>query len=175
MTSTLLTIVILFVAAAVLILLDLVTPTFGIIAGIGVVALIAAVWLSFTVSNWLGSAALLLAIFGAPAYTLWLMHVLPRSRLGKRIFLPEAGRADADALPEAGDVARLVGQAGVAETPLRPSGAVRVAGRRLTGIAESGFVEQGSAVTVVGVSGADLVVRAARADHETGSNKATNG
>jgi membrane-bound serine protease (ClpP class) len=159
--TTILTILALLAAAAVLIFLELLTPVFGVLAVMALAALIAAVWLAFTLSGWLGSVVLAVAALGTPAYTLWLFRALPRSRrLGRRLYLPEADRSPADALPEAASLAALVGRSGEAESPLRPSGSVRVDGRRVVGISESGFLEAGTAVTVIAVRGTEVVVRA---------------
>jgi membrane-bound serine protease (ClpP class) len=53
----------------------------------------------------------------------------------------------------------LLGREGVAETLLRPSGAVRIDDRRIIASAESGLIEKGTAVKVVRVTGNDVVVR----------------
>jgi membrane-bound serine protease (ClpP class) len=54
--------------------------------------------------------------------------------------------------------AGLVGQHGVADTPLAPEGWVRVMGERWRGVAE-GPVDLGDSVTVISVEGLTLRVR----------------
>jgi membrane-bound serine protease (ClpP class) len=52
----------------------------------------------------------------------------------------------------------LIGQRGVADTPLQPEGWVRVMGERWRGVAE-GPVDRGDSITVVSVEGLTLKVR----------------
>ncbi|MBL9119390.1 MAG: hypothetical protein JNL80_05715 [Phycisphaerae bacterium] len=53
----------------------------------------------------------------------------------------------------------MIGQAGVAETPLRPIGFVRIGDRRLDASAESGLIEPGTPVRVVAILDGMLKVR----------------
>jgi membrane-bound serine protease (ClpP class) len=57
----------------------------------------------------------------------------------------------------------LVGEKGQCATPLRPSGKVDIGGKRYDARAESGFLEKGSAVEVVGQERFELLVRAIEA------------
>lgn len=56
--------------------------------------------------------------------------------------------------------AALVGQVGTVETVLRPSGKVRLGGKTYDAVSEGSFLEAGSKVVVLRVSGNSLVVRA---------------
>lgn len=53
----------------------------------------------------------------------------------------------------------LLGEKGLCATPLRPSGKVDIAGKRYDARAESGYLEKGSAVEVVGQERFELLVR----------------
>jgi membrane-bound serine protease (ClpP class) len=53
----------------------------------------------------------------------------------------------------------LVGERGVAETPLRPAGTARIAGERRDVVAEGAYVEENTPVRVVEVRGNMIVVR----------------
>ena len=61
--------------------------------------------------------------------------------------------------PDADAMSSLIGKIGVAETILRPTGAVRIEGRRVTAAAESGIIDKGAAVKVVSTDGTSVVVR----------------
>ena len=65
-----------------------------------------------------------------------------------------------DEKTHAGGYEELLGQAGTAETDLRPSGKARIDGRKRDVLAESGLIERGTAVKVVKVEGSRVVVRA---------------
>ncbi len=79
---------------------------------------------------------------------------------------PEAGQAASDDARRLRlrELASLVGERGVVETPLRPVGFVRVAGRRLDASAETGFIDAGAPIRVVGVLDGTLKVRDERSD-----------
>lgn len=115
-----------------------------------------------------GSVAVVFAYHGAVAGTVagfvvgalaltgffvWL-SIFPRTFIGRRIVL---GTTQAAPVFEP---AGLVGKEGVALTPLRPSGTVRVGDLRISALAEAGeFVAEGAAVSVVSAGGMGVVVR----------------
>ena len=148
-SQTILTIVVLFIAGLVFLLLEILTPMFGVLVALGMVAFGAVVWLCFTLSQVLGIAVLLSLVVVIPAYMALLVKLLPRSPLGRRLFLGRATAADGEATPEADEHASMVGKEGIAETPLRPSGAIRIDGRRTVATAESGMIQEGARVKVV--------------------------
>ena len=61
--------------------------------------------------------------------------------------------------PGAQGTQRLVGMTGVAETLMRPAGAIRVAGDRVQAMAESGIIEKGAQVKVVAAGDQNIIVR----------------
>ena len=153
------TIIILIIAAMVLFLLEIVTPFFGILAAMAVGSLVAAIWLTFTISSVAGLIFIVAVVFFIPAYLTIVVRLLPRSPLGRLLFLGKARRATGDGTPEASTYAALVGKEGVTETVLRPTGAVRVEGKRVIGSAESGMIGKGRRVRVLRASGMNIVVR----------------
>ncbi|KMZ41599.1 MULTISPECIES: NfeD family protein [Bacillales] len=52
----------------------------------------------------------------------------------------------------------LEGKSGIALTPLRPAGVVKVEGKRVDAVSVGGFIEAGTAITVVQVEGTRIVV-----------------
>jgi membrane-bound serine protease (ClpP class) len=162
-------------------------PGHGAVAAFGVLLVVAAlVWAMVGAGRvpigvswslgWLPSA--LTRVFGALLLTGGGMFViarfLPRSRLGRALILEDTiggGRDDGagaghdtrgrghggDGDGGGGDV--QIGGRGVAETALRPTGKARIAGRRVDVVSSGDFVEPGTAVEVVAVDGARVVVR----------------
>jgi membrane-bound serine protease (ClpP class) len=159
MTSTILIILALLLAAMVLFLLEVLTPSFGLIAVLGIAALGGAVWQAFTVSTLFGTLLILGILLATPAYLMMAVRLLPRSPIGKRMFLRKARSGEGEAAPEADELDKMVGKTGQAETTLRPSGAVRIDHKRVIALAESGTIEKGSSVKVIRVSGTNLYVR----------------
>ena len=104
-----------------------------------------------------GFAALLAYAAGAPVLVMVGLKVWTRSPLARRMALGEGSeiRGDLPAAPVA-----TAGEAGVAETPLRPVGFVRIGERRVEATAEFGMIDAGTRVTVVEASAAGVRVRA---------------
>ncbi len=158
--SDLLIIVLLIVAAMVLFLLEILTPLFGALVALAIGALAWAVYIAWTgISPVAGWVLLIAAVLGSPVYLYFLVKWLPNTPLGRRLFLKNFKAGRGDGTPEADELIELVGKAGTAETTLRPSGAVRIHGRRVIAVAESGMIEKGATVKAVRTSGMNLVVR----------------
>ena len=152
-------IVLLVLAAMTLILLELLMGSFGLMAALTLVALGCAVWLAASIST---TFAVVLAIVVAvimPPYIVLLMRVLPKLPIGKKLFLENVADSTAAGLPETSNYQALVGMTGVAETLMRPAGAVRVAGQRVQATAESGVIEKGAQVKVVAAGEQNIIVR----------------
>ena len=145
-----------------------VTPGFGVfgIGGIALtvgalfIALIPNVGFAFPSDGEIARATTTLAaafvLLGLLAVSL--NRYLPRSeRLGRLVLAPElsasAGYTSADTQSE------LVGMVGTALTPLRPSGTVDIAGRRIDVVSEGPMVSAGAAVEVTRSRGSVVVVR----------------
>ncbi|MFA6134997.1 MAG: NfeD family protein [Phycisphaerae bacterium] len=143
----------------VLILFELLTPTFGPLAMLGVASLGVAVWECFQISATAGIVAIVAMVVGLPIYILLLVRILPSFPLTRSMFLHKFPTSTASAAPEADHLRSMIGKTGVVETKLRPAGAIRVEGRRVSAQAESGIVEVGQTVRIVGVDMANVVVR----------------
>jgi len=152
-------IILLLLAALVFILFELLTPTFGVLAALALAALVGAVWLAFAKGAVPGVAVLVIGLFGVPLYVMALVRWLPKSRMGKSLFLSKVPDSTGAGTPTASQYAGLVGKTGTAETLLRPGGAVRVEGQRVMATAEQGVIEKGATVKVISTDGASVVVR----------------
>ena len=160
MTLTALLITGLVVVAMMFYFFELLTPSFGIMTALGTASFGTAIFLGFRTSTVLGIFMVAAFVIGVPAYFAMLIRVLPRSSAGRKLFLRKTGNDTSAGVPELTMNMQLVGKTGVAETQLRPSGAVRIEGRRVIGLAESGIIDKGSTVKVIDVSGSNIIVRA---------------
>ena len=160
MDNPVILIAILIIAAMVMIFLEILTPTFGIMAVLAVVAIVGAIFVGFNISPVAGAIATIIVLLVIPAYTIILVKRLPKSRIGGRLFLKQSQDLSGDVGPDV-NLSDLVGKSGVAQTLLRPSGTVIIDGRRLTARAESGHIEKDAAVMVARVEGNELIVRQA--------------
>ncbi len=107
--------------------------------------------------------AALAKVFGsilATAVMAWgAARIIPRSRFGRALVL--ATEVQGRAMDHrAAEKDALVGQKGVAQSDLRPSGKVKIGGRRVEALAEHGYIERGQTVKVVRRQGYQVVVAA---------------
>ena len=147
----------LFLGGALAIMLELVLPTLGLLAGIGAAAMLYSLVLALgggMDAVWILCAAAALAI----ANFIPLARRLPSSRLWKRIVLREATTAE-DGYVSADTHEELIGREGIVLTELRPSGSVLLDGRPIDVVSEGAYIEKGQKVTVVATNGSRVVVR----------------
>ncbi len=152
-------IIVMLVVAAVMFLLEVCTPSFGILASVGVCAIGGAIYYAFRINSVVGFLVLLGSLIGTPFYLYFMVRLLPNTPLGRRLFLKQAKDATRGATPEADELAELVGKTGVAESSLRPSGTIRIDGRRFVGMAEHEMIDKGEKIKVIKAGGTDVVVR----------------
>ncbi|MCK5114254.1 MAG: hypothetical protein KAR11_05780 [Phycisphaerae bacterium] len=146
-------------AAAVLMLLEIVTPSFGVLLVMAIGAIIGAAYYGFRISPLAGALVLLLGLMSIPLYLFMMMKILPKSPLGHLLFLRKPKDATAEGTPEVSKLQQLVGKTGIAETELRPSGKISVDGQRVVALAEHELIEKGQKVIVIKAGGTDVVVR----------------
>lgn len=129
----------------------------GILGVIGGLALLAALGIGFSVFEGFGGVlSAILLVVGSLIYVALWMKYAPRSRLGKMFTLENDGK---DFKSHDDRAALLLGHEGFAHTDLRPSGMAMIDGKRIDVVSDAGFVNQGTAVKVVRVEGARVVVR----------------
>lgn len=155
-------ILLLLLAAMVLGFLEICTPSFGLLAVGAVAALFSAVYMAFQYDTWVGAVVTIAAAAMGPAYIVLLVRILPRTPLGKRLFLKRAVDASGAAAPDSDVHESLVGKTGTAETLLRPGGAVRIDGKRVMAQSESGIIKRGTPVKVIGADSMNVIVRAVK-------------
>ena len=149
----------LLIAAVILLLLEVLTPSFGLLACLAIAALGAAVWQAFTINSLFGGLLVIAILILIPVYLTFMVHLLPKTPLGKRLFLKKAPSADAAATPETETLDSLVGKTAVTETMLRPSGAIRIDGKRIIALSESGLIRKGKTVKIIRAAGTNVIVR----------------
>jgi membrane-bound ClpP family serine protease len=149
-------IILFFALGLVLLSFEIVVP--GAVLGIiGGVFMLIGCGLAFTAYGMGGGALAVLVAALLLGLTFYLeLYVLPRTRLGRKMFLDSAVQGASHAPPAvASDV---VGRLGEALTPLAPSGFVLVAGKRYEAASQSGLLPKGAPVKVVGVDTFRLTV-----------------
>jgi membrane-bound serine protease (ClpP class) len=157
-------ILLLLVAAMVLAFLEILTPSFGLLAVGAVGTLIGAIFMGFSYASWMGYLTLAASAVLGPVYVTFLVRLLPKTPLGKRMFLSKAQDATGQGTPEADTYDKMIGKKGTAATLLRPGGMVQVDNKRLPAHAETGIIEKDTPVVVVGADSMNIIVRKADID-----------
>jgi len=165
-----------FVVGAGLIIFELLVPGHVLPGVFGVILIVASLIMGlveldtvpFAIQwreGWITRA--LATVFGSILATAVLTYaafrMLPESQYVRKLLLPTAikGRSTDKTEPE---LAALVGEVGEAVTHLRPSGKVKIAGRRYDAVAEYGYVEAGKPVKVLRTKAFSIVVTALKED-----------
>lgn len=151
MTMTLIVIILMVVGLTLLAIEFLVIPGFGVIGGLGGLAVLGSGYLAVTQ---LPSAYAGITIAAGAATAGVMFWLFPRSRTARTMVLEtrlEGGSAD----PTLVD---LLGREGVALTPLRPSGSAEFDDNPVDVVSDGQYVETGTRVKVVQVEGNRVVV-----------------
>lgn len=141
-----------------MLMFEVLTPSFGILSAIALACFAAAVYFGFTISGVVGVCLIVGLVVAVPIYYFILFRYVAKTKFARKLFLKPAPAAAGEGTPAAQEYEGYVGMTGTSETQLRPSGAVRIDGRRVTALAESGLIEKGKAVKVLRVDGMSLIV-----------------
>ena len=146
-------IITLLILGAILLFLETLLP--GMIAGlIGFICLMAAVILGYRDFGYqTGSLILAGVLVGLLIGTWCWLEFFPESRVAKR-FISQSSTGELGV-----EKPELLNGTGVALTQLRPSGTASINGQRVDVVTEGGLIERGTAIKVVAVEGARIVVR----------------
>jgi len=159
MIGTIALIVALFLAALLLFAVEICTPMFGLLGAAALGCLAGMVYLCFGIDPTLGVVVIIGLLFVVPAYLWVAVKHLPDTFVGRVLQLRARKAAPGEGTPEAEAQKAWVGRTATAETVLRPSGAIRIDGKRVIATAEAGFIERGARVKVVKAVGMNVVVR----------------
>lgn len=148
-----------FLAGVLMIIVEILLPTVGLLAGLGVAAMLYSIVLAL--GGDIGAlAALGIALIISVATFMLIVSRLPSSKLWNKMVLRTSSREEAGYV-SAAQQSELVGKTGEVLTELRPSGTVRIDGRPVDVISEGAFIQKGAQVVVLSVNGSRIVVREA--------------
>lgn len=150
------TIILLFVVGIILMGFEVFVP--GAILGIaGGVALLGGVVLAFVDFGMSGGS---IALAGALLLVGLMLYVelalLPKTRLGRRLFLGSSVTGTSQ--PVVAEASQVVGRTAEAVTTLAPTGYVVVDGKRYEAYSQSGLIDPGATLRVVGLDNFRLIV-----------------
>jgi len=161
MAETIALIVILILAALVLIVVEICTPTFGLLSIVAVGLIAWAVYLCYGLNRIAGIATTVAVILLLPVFIVAAVKIIPKTALGSKLALRREPVPPGGATPQADKLEALVGRETTTETLLRPSGMIRIDGRRITARAESGVIARGTRVKIISAKGNYVIVRKA--------------
>ena len=144
-------IILLYVAGMALVIAEIILP--GVVIGlVGMGCMGSAIWLAFKQSASFGWTLVVIALACIPVMAFLYIKVL------NRFFVmsgTQKGTSGAKVQPK-----DLVGQEGVALTPLRPAGTARIGERKVDVVSDGEVIDPGTRVRVIEVKGNRVVVRA---------------
>ncbi len=142
------------------IVLEMVVPSGGLLGVLAVALAVASIFIVFRYQGFFaGSIYVLVVMSILPIAIATAIRYWPYTTMGKRMLnLPPIGE---DMAPTKYDsLQEFVGQMGIAESKMIPSGTITFAGNTYDAISDSGAILPGTPVEIVAVDGTRIVVRA---------------
>ncbi len=149
----------LFVACAILLVLEIFVPSFGLLTVFSLASVAAGIAICFNrgpITGWFGVVA---AVFIIPVVWIITYRIFPNTPFGKHVTLGKPNREKGDAIPDTKELEAMLGKQGVVLSPLRPVGMCDFNGKRLECVAETGYIEKETKIRVIHVEGTQLTVR----------------
>lgn len=150
----------LYVAALVLAFVDLFVPSGGLLIILASLTALACVLFGFRSSYGMGLVMLAVVLASVPAFAVLAIKIWPLTPIGRRIILHTPTRASREL--ESGEESvkdPLIGAVLLAETPLLPTGHIKVGHKRYNAISRSGVIEAGQHVKVLAVHERNYLVQ----------------
>jgi len=135
-------------------------PAGGIVGVGGFVLIVIGVVTSYVYQgSTVGTIFLTASVIGTPALLILAFKVFPRTYVGRRLILSESQLQEKGYVSHADRYAALLGKEGIAVTPLRPVGTMKLGNDKFSVVTEGDMIEQGATVKVIAVEGSRVVVR----------------
>ena len=153
--------IIAFGVAVTLLVLEAFLPSGGVLGLLAGLCAIAGIVMFFMFDDTWGMVSMAVALLATPFIIGAMLWIWPNTPIGRALTLDEEqARINTDTGTADGDGTIQVGIEGEALTELRPVGACRLNGKRIDCIAQTGVIEKGTQVRVIGVEGVSIKVKA---------------
>lgn len=149
----------LYILCAVVMVLEIFIPSFGLLTLLAVGAFTWATVVLFQMGSTVGWIGLVAATAIIPTFWVLTYKLFPNSAIGRAMFLKTHPRAVGDAIADKDRLQGLLGKTGKAISPLRPVGVCEIDGARVVCSAEVGFAAKGADIEVIQVQGNTVIVR----------------
>lgn len=160
--------IILFVFGVTMLLIEIfVIPGFGIVGTVGIISIVASLYLSlvgrFMPATDLVSGAKVLAIAFISSFVIILvaLRFLPKFTPFQRLVLSTTEDVNDGFRSAPGEYESLLGREGIAVTLLRPAGTALIEGEKVSVVTEGDYIEQNTRIRVTKVEGYRIVVERA--------------
>lgn len=151
-----------------LIVAEFFLPTGGILGISSVAVLAAAIGIAFSHSVVAGTSLIFFVAITTPLVIFGMLKVWPHTPIGRRMLNRRPGEPTADppkrTTPRGTPLEQLVGQIGVANTDLLPSGQVVIDGEKIDAVSNGAAVDRGKKIIVTSVDAGRVHVRIAHDD-----------
>ncbi len=144
----------------VLLVAELVIPTFGVLTALSIGAMVVGITITFANDTSTGIITLIGVFVLVPVIMGIVFHYAPRTQFGKRLFLsgPQEDETVAN-MPVNLELEQLRGRYGRTVSALRPSGTVDFDGQRVDVLSEGALIEPGQWVRCIDVKAGRVIVR----------------
>lgn len=149
----------LYVVCAIVLVIEVFIPSFGLLTLLSLGAFGWATMIFFQISTTAGWCGVAAAIVIIPVIWIITYKVFPKTALGRALELKTAGRSAGDAIADQERLLGFAGKSGVAVSSLRPVGVCRIDGQRVVCSAQVGFIDKNAEIEVVNVEGQLITVR----------------
>nr|WP_204557252.1 nodulation protein NfeD [Bacillus ectoiniformans] len=147
----------LFVLGIILLIAEIFLP-WGIAGFLGLTALAGSILLAGDSVKWMGISLLIAMAVTSVAMILMVKVFGKKMKFFKKIILSDSTSTEKGYVSNV-NRQELLGKVGITKTPFRPSGTVIVDGERIDAVTEGGFIASGQQVKIVKVEGSRVVVR----------------
>jgi membrane-bound ClpP family serine protease len=139
---------------------DLALPSGGGLALASLLTATVSIFFAFRSGPAVGATMLILILIAIPVFMVVALRVWPHTPIGRLIVLrtPAERESSANQAGSADPMLALIGQTGITQNSLLPSGHVRIDHHNYNALCECGVIEAGQVVEVVAVRQRNLVV-----------------
>lgn len=146
-----------FLLGIICISIEMLMPTIGLVAGLGIAAMLYSVMLALG-GDINALYAMLIALVLAAVIFALIVKRLPSSRLWKKFVLADKS-TKTRGYTSADDKSALIGKTGVVTTKLRPSGTAVIDDIYVDVVSEGAYIDRGENILVISANGNRVVVR----------------
>jgi len=145
----------LFIFGLILVCSEIFLPG-GVLGLMGIISIAGSIYFAFLKFGPVGGTGFLLIALVCTILVIYLsLRFLPRSRMGKGIFLSSTENG----FQTSSDLESLKGKVGTARTTLRPAGIAVIEEKKVNVVTEGTFLAKGEKVKVIDVEGSKVVVQ----------------